>query len=680
MGRLTSRLAYRRWRAALGLLAVIVLASLLALKSSLQADLPEHPILVGHHPAGITRVLSYDGRLVATLFRENRKPLELEDMGDTVVDALLSVEDHRFRQHSGVDWRAVARAAWSNLWSGQVQEGASTLTMQLARRLYLNQDRTLWRKGQEALLAARMETLYSKDEILAAYLNEMDFGGGAYGVGAASSRLFGKPPSRLSVAEAALLIGLLQSPTYLNPATNPEGAIKRQHQVLARMHELGRLSAPQYRLALAEPMSFRGLAERQTPMLKYPYFTTFAISSLAAEIGEASLYREALTVRTTLDIEAQRLVERVLAEALRNEGPGAGVAQGAIVVIDNETGSLRAMAGGAHWSLHDQFNRAWQARRQAGSSFKPFLYTAALENGYQPFTPVLDAAVPQSAWQNWTPVNSDGRGLGTIPLRQALAMSRNQAAANLMAGLGPHAVTELCARFGFLSDLPEVPSLALGSGAVTPLEMACAYTVFANEGWLVETHPIIDAVSSSGRRLVDHRHPWLSQSTSPEVAAQMTDLLMGVVSQGTGLAASLPGISVAGKTGTTDGYRDAWFVGFTPGYTVAVWMGNDDNSPTRGLYGGALPARLFRRVMAGLPQPRRHFGFLDRQPTELALCARSHAMARQGCRQTYTVATYLPVQEAGYCQQCPALQSVQIVYADTPEAFPGDYDFYQTGR
>lgn len=669
----------RRLRVLVGIFALLLLTGVLSLKESLEAGLPEHPSLTGHHSTGVTRVLSNDGQLVATLFHETRKPLPLDEMGDNVVRALICVEDHRFYEHHGVDWRGVARAAYGNLRSGKVEEGASTLTMQLARHLYLGQERTLWRKGQEALLARRMEESASKDEILAAYLNEMYFGGGAYGVGAASSRLFGKPPSKLSVAQAALLVGLLQSPTYLNPATNPAGALARQREVLERMRDLGQLDWQTYNLALAEPMHFKGLPERVTPMLKHPYFTSFAITTLANEIGETTLYRESLTVRTTLDVSTQRLVERTLANALKTEGPAAGVKSGAVVVIDNETGSLRAMAGGGGWSRHDQFNRAWQARRQAGSSFKPFLYTAALEHGYQPFTPVLDAPQEQAAWGGWAPVNSDGRGLGVMPLREALAMSRNQAAANIMACLGPQTLTELCGRFGFISDLPEVPSLALGSGAVTPLEMANAYSAFANGGWLVESHSVVDAVTSSGRRLVDHRHPWLTQATTPQVAAQMTDLLMGVVSHGTGTAAALPGVSVAGKTGTTDGFRDAWFVGFTPSYTVAVWMGNDDNTPSNGLYGGALPAEVFRRVMSGLPQPKSHFAFLDQKPTQLTLCARSHALARAGCRQTYNVTTYLPVRDATLCGECPLPQPVQMVYSDSSdEAFPGDYAFYET--
>jgi penicillin-binding protein 1A len=662
----------------LGVLALLLGILLgLNLRQELEEGLPGESLsLSGDHPAGVTRVLAADGRLVATLFTENRKPVPWEGLGESVVQALLSVEDHRFELHSGVDWQAVIRAAWRNLGAGEVREGASTLTMQLARELYLGKERSWRRKAQEVLLARRLEKLYSKREILTAYLNEMYFGGGAYGIGAASSRLFGKTPSQLSVAQAALLVGLLQSPSHLNPALNPEGALARQREVLERMRSLGKLSATEYRAAVEEPISFAGLPERETPMLKYPYFTTYALSTVAREVGEQNLYRQALTIQTSLDIEAQRLLENCLKETLREEGPRWGVDAGAVVLIDNQTGSIRAMAGGAEWTPQDQFNRAWQARRQAGSSFKPFLYTAALEAGYQPFSPLLDAPLASSGLP-WIPANADGRGLGQISLRQALVLSRNQATAQLVSSLGPHSLTELCGRFGFLSEMPEVPSLALGSGAVTPLEMATAYSVFPNQGWLVESHAVIEAVDDSGRRLVDHRFPWISQATGPAVAAQMTDLLLEAVASGTGGAAAVPGLSVAGKTGTTDGHRDAWFVGFTPGYTMAVWLGNDDNSGSAGLYGGQLPARLFGRIARELEQPQAYFSFLEGEPIQLLLCSRSHQPVGAACRSTYVERTYLPLPaERVGCQQCHPTHRVQMVLLEeTPEAFPAGYLF-----
>lgn len=660
-----------------GLLLLLCLLVALSLRHSLESGFPETLSLTGDHPPGVTRVLAADGQLVATLFLDSRKPLPRESLGDNVIEALLSVEDHRFHQHSGVDWRAVARAATRNAWAGQVEEGASTLSMQLARHLYLDKERSWRRKAQEALLAWRLEETFSKEAILTAYLNEMYFGGGAYGVGAASSRLFGKTPDQLSVAQSALLVGLLQSPSHLNPALNPEGARARQEEVLARMRDLGKLSLAEYRRALAEPMRFDHLPAREMPMLKFPYFTTYAISSVAREIGEDRLYREALTISTTLDIEAQRLVEKVLSRALREEGQAAGVDTGAIVVISNETGSVRAMAGGAGWSPKDQFNRAWQARRQAGSSFKPFLYAVALENGYQPFTQILDAPLSLGEKGGWIPANSDGRALGMLPLRQALAFSRNQATARLMSDLGPHLMTDLCGRFGIVNDLPQVPSLALGSGTVTPLEMATAYSVFANEGWLVESHAVVEATTASGQRLVDHRFPWITQSTSPAVATQMTDLLLGAVAHGTGRAAAIEGLSVAGKTGTTDAFRDAWFVGFTPSYTVAVWLGNDDNSPTAGLYGGALPARLFRQVSLGLEQPSRTFPFLHREPAYLTLCSLGHTLAGPHCTGVYGASTYLPTSGTlAKCRSCRPPVTVQVVLNESSdEAFPSTYAY-----
>ena len=667
-------------RLLMGLSLMAGLAWLLGLKANLEAGLPDKLELRGHRNGGVTRILASDGRLVATLFRERRKPLPLESIGRNVVDALISVEDRRFREHQGVDWTGVARAALGNARSGRVEEGASTLTMQLARHLYLDDERNWKRKAQEALLARRLESAFGKDEILASYLNEMYFGGGSYGVGAASSWLFNKTPDQLSTAQAALMIGLLQSPTYLNPALNADGAKARGKAVLVCMRDSGALAEGSYRRATVEldKMAFGQLAERDTPMLKYPYFTSFAISRLAQEVGERNLYSQALTVRTTLDIRAQRAAERILREAIVHEGAAARADAGAVVVVENKSGAIVAMAGGAGWTGQDQFNRAWQARRQAGSTFKPFVYAAALEQGYQPFSLVMDRPLSAGAANGWMPVNADGRGQGLIPLRQALAQSRNQATAQLMSDLGPPALTDLCERFGFLSELPEVPSLALGSGAVTPLEMATAYSVFANEGWLVESHPVLEATTSAGRRLVDHRHPWISQSTSPAVAAQMTDLLMDAVSGGTGSQAGLPGTSVAGKTGTTDSHRDAWFVGYTPAYTVAVWMGNDDNSPTDGLYGGQAPARVFRRVMAALNQPEARFASLEQEPNYVSLCARSRQMASQDCPRTTMTSTYLPLSEGDVCESCAQRfpTEVQIVdLGDPSEVLPGQYAY-----
>ncbi len=655
-------------------------------KASLESELPIVTSLAGSQQRGVTRVLSSDGKLVATLYRENRTPLKRAAIGDNVVNALLSIEDHRFYQHDGVDWKGVARAAIRNLTSGRVGEGASTLTMQLARHLYLDSERTWKRKAQEALLARRIESVATKDEILVSYLNEMYFGAGAYGVGAASSRYFQKPPSRLSIAESALLVGLLQSPTFLNPIRAPEAAKARQHEVLARMRDLGAITKERYEEALsdADSMSFAHLPEHTVPMLKYPYFTTFAIGTLVSELGEEALYEQSLTVRTTLDLKAQQSAESILKDVLASRGRQMGVSTGAVVVVENETGYVRAMVGGDHWSDENQFNRAWQASRQPGSTFKPFVYAAALESGYQPYSLILDAPLSSDSnvHSSWRPVNYDGRGLGLMPLREALAQSRNQATAQLMAEIGPQSVAELCHRFGIESELPEVPSLALGSGAVTPLEMASAYTVFANDGWLVENHAVIDAVSSTGRRVIDHQHPWVRQATTSSVATQMTDLLLGVVDTGTGRNAAIWGLSVAGKTGTTDANKDAWFVGFSPTYTVAVWMGNDDNTPTAGLYGGSLPAEVFRRVMSSLHHRKMHFDALAQTATSLTLCQQSHQVAGSYCPTTYVTTTYLPVDGGPQCRSCYRTYptATQTVYESNPsELFPTTYTYEDVG-
>jgi len=560
--------------------------------------------------------------------------------------------DSRFYRHRGVDWWGVARAAVANGMQGRVDQGASTLTMQLARMRFYHQDISFARKAREILLAPRIEARYSKDKILELYLNNVYFGGGAYGISAASQLYFGRSPKQLSLAQSALLAGLVQAPSILSPLVDRPAALRRMKLVLQRMQATGVITRSQLDLALREKLRFQEGSGRLEPMLKAPYFTTYAIAQLARQIPQYQLYCGGLEVSTTLDLRLQRRAEEELRRALEELGPGCNASQAALVLIENRTGAIRAMVGGRGWNRSNQFNRAWQAVRQPGSSFKPFVYAAALELGYTPESLVEDRPLN---FGGWSPKNSDGNSWGTITLAQALAHSRNQVAAWLCQQVTPQRVADLAQSLGVQEKLTPHPSIALGSCEVSVLSMASAYSSLASGGIYRQpycltriTHPL-KSPSQEGETRVTHplkspsqegekrvTHPFKSPSQEGEksseeldlppafqlrvlpshVAADLLSMMIGVVQHGTGGAAALWGVEVAGKTGTTDDCRDAWFVGSTPEYTLAVWVGNDDYSRMWSAYGGGLPAILWQRVMRHtlLPGQPARFGFLVGRP------------------------------------------------------------------
>ena len=548
-----------------------------------------------------TRILARNGQVVATLFVEKRSPLPLAKVSPLLIKALLAVEDARFYQHGGVDWWGVGRAFFANTVQRRVDQGASTLTMQLARNRFLTQDLSYRRKLREMLLASRIESKYSKDQILELYLNNVYFGSGAYGVASASQLYFHRVPSDLSLAQAALIAGLVQAPSRLSPLVDAPAALQRMSVVLTRMRETGVISAAEYDEALRQSRGFRfkGHEVAVEPLLKHPYFTTYVIAQLAREYSEEQLYRGGLVVSTTLDVNLQRMAERELTAMMDESGAGVNADSAALVLIENSTGAIRAMVGGRGWNRKNQFNRAWQALRQPGSSFKPFVYTAALQKGMTPDSYVDDSPV---TFGNWSPRNSDGSFRGSITLRQALRESRNVVAARLCNMVGPAKVVELAHAMGVQEKLEAHLALALGACEVSPLSMAVGYCTIANGGYYRQPLAIVKVADK------DYRKDLLPLPVlTPEISYQMLEMMMGVVQGGTGTAARISGVDVAGKTGTTDGSRDAWFVGCTPEYTLAVWVGNDDHSPMYDVYGGGLPARLWQRVMSQVPVHRARF-------------------------------------------------------------------------
>ena len=580
--------------AAAAVLGAVVGAVLLV---SLRSSLPDVAALY-RPPSQATRIYAANGELIASLYRENRAYVRLRDIPEVVQQAVIAIEDERFYQHRGVDLRGILRAAWRNLTRQSVVEGGSTITQQLARNLFLSPRRTLDRKLQEILLAVEIERRLTKDEILERYLNQVYFGNGAYGVEMAARLFFGKSARDLTLPEAALLAGVIQAPSRYSPFDNLEGAKRRQAVVLDRMAELGYISRARAEAAKRVPLRLLpGIRNAGLVGVRAPYFVSYILPTLVERYGEDAVYNGGLRVYTTLDPRFQAIAQQVITRGVQEaRRAGLRVSQGALVAVEPGTGRVLAMVGGVDFEA-SQFNRAWQARRQPGSAFKPFIYTAALENGVSPDRVLLDAPVEYriAGWGYWRPKNYDGSYWGPIPLRVALEQSRNVPAVRMLAELGPQTVIEVAQRMGIRSPLQPNLSLALGTSEVTVLEMASAFATLAAGG--IQADPLaVTKVADARGRVLDEARPSRRVALRPEVAYLMTDLLRGVILRGTGRAADV-GRPAAGKTGTTDDYRNAWFVGYTPELAVAVWVGNDDNSPTNRITGGSLPARLWARFV-----------------------------------------------------------------------------------
>lgn len=581
------------------LLSAFILVCAVALLSVLLAKTPTLTKIEPYNPALTTRILASDGTVIATLHDENRSWIPLSSMGEHLVPALLATEDYRFFQHQGVDFRAVARAAYRDLVSGELREGASTITMQLARELVDMPEDDWERKAQEALVGWQLEAKYGKWELLEIYLNRVYFGAGAYGVHAAAGVYFDKSPAELTLSESALLIGLIQSPSHLCPILNREAALQRQSEVLTRMLKVKGITAEEYQNALTESESFdfQDALARSTGLDRYPYFTHYALRELAQRYGEERLYHDGLTVVTSLDRKVQQTAELALRQGVDERSIDLDVQTGAVVVLENRTGTIKGLVGGRGWSEHDQYNRAFQALRQPGSCFKPVIYAAALEAEYGPESLILDSPV---SFGRWSPRNADGRFLGRITLRQALRLSRNVPAVKLFVELGAGNVISLAHEMGLESEIPLVFPVALGAFETTPLEMAALYSVFPNEGRLLKPTSIKLVTDSKGRVLEDNRSRPGELVISQNTARHLTLMLQEVVQYGTGIQAGIPNLALAGKTGTSDEFRDAWFCGYSPLYTCVVWTGRDDNLPMNRAFGGDLPASLFRRIMQEL--------------------------------------------------------------------------------
>ena len=581
------RLLY--WTAVVGVWGLIFVVVLFAVFAR---DLPDTSALYEIDRQPSITYLDRNGALIAVRGTQQAPPADLAALPDYVPAAFVAIEDRRFWHHPGFDPVGMFRAAAANMRAGRVVQGGSTITQQLAKNLFLTPDQNLRRKAQELILAVWLELKFSKEEILALYLNRVYFGAGAYGIEAASQRYFDKPATRLTVGEAALLAGLLKAPSRYSPVSERERAAARATVVLDEMEEAGVITSEQRAEAVLRPVTVsRTLASQHAH-----YFIDWLDQEIRGLVGEPT---EDLIVETTLDLTLQTEAERSVRRILERDG-SKGVEQAALVALDGE-GRVRAMIGGASYA-DSQFNRAVDARRQAGSAFKPFVYLAAVEAGYTPESRVVDEPFRIGSW---SPRNYSGRFAGEMSLANAVAQSTNTIAARLADEVGRDNVSRAARRLGISSRIGLEPAMALGAVEVSPLEMAQAYDAFANGGRRVEAYGISRIRTPQGRVIYQRsaREGRSVQVINNPPLYYMNQMLRGVVTGGTGTAVAISGRDIAGKTGTTSDYKDAWFVGYTGGFVTAVWVGKDDNTAMRGVTGGSSPAAIWRSFMsAALPR------------------------------------------------------------------------------
>ncbi|MEQ1941309.1 transglycosylase domain-containing protein [Mesorhizobium sp. VNQ89] len=530
------------------------------------------------------KIVSVDGRLLANRGMTGGESIGLHEMSPYIPQAVMAIEDRRFYSHFGIDPIGLARAMSTNLLQGRFSQGGSTLTQQLAKNLFLKPDRTLERKVQEVLLALWLEQKHTKDQILEMYLNRVYFGSGSYGVEAASRRYFGKSARDVTLAEAALLAGLLKAPSRLSPARDPKAAEERAQLVLAAMREEKMIGDKELTVAMTAPATRAAAYWTGSEN----YVADRIMEELPGLIGEV---RSDIIVDTTVDLDLQELAEKSIRRLVDENREKLNVSQGALVSIDN-SGAVRAMVGGYDYAT-SQFDRASEARRQPGSAFKPFVFMAALEQGRTPDSVRNDAPIKIG---KWTPENYNGKYYGKVTLATALAKSLNSVAAQLAMEVGPEAVVEAAHRMGIESVLQANTSLALGTSEVTPLELTAAYVPFANGGYRPDVHFVQRITTTEGEVLYEFTGGANPRVVRGEVAGMMNRMMTGTVETGTAKKAAFAW-PAAGKTGTSQNSRDAWFVGYTANLTTGVWFGNDDGAPMKKVTGGALPAQAWHEFM-----------------------------------------------------------------------------------
>ncbi|NER77984.1 MAG: penicillin-binding protein 1A [Leptolyngbya sp. SIO1D8] len=574
----------------------IVAGGLVGLAISFR-NLPDVRVLRNYLPSETSYIYDINGTLLYSLHDEaNREVVDLDEISPELKRAVLAIEDSYFYSHQGINPSSVGRALLANVQAGSTVEGGSTITMQLVKNLFLTPQQAISRKVAEAVLSLRLEQIFEKDQILEMYLNQVYWGHNTYGAETAAQSYFNKSATDLTLAEAAMMAGLIQAPEEYSPFVNYALAKQRQATVLGRMRQLGWITADEEAAAKAQPLLVGEITSFRTSVA--PYVTEAVVQELKDVFGNEAVLKGGMRVQTTVDLGMQRMAEETVQRnhaQLRRRGVFAD--QMALVAIDPRTHFVKAMVGGVDYNA-SQFNRAVQAHRQPGSSFKPFVYYAAFASGrYTPDTVIQDTPVSYpDGYEYYTPKNYDGSFMGNIPIRRALELSRNVPAVKLGQSIGVDRVIEISRLLGIESSMDAVVSLPLGSVDLTPMEMAGAYATFASNGWHSDPTFIVQVTDSNGNVLLDNT-PKPQLILDPWASAALTDVLQGVITRGTGTAAQI-GRPAAGKTGTTDSQRDVWFVGYVPQLATAIWVGNDNYAPMgSGATGGTLVAPVWRDFM-----------------------------------------------------------------------------------
>ena len=568
-----------RWSLIGGIWAALALGVLVAWYAY---DLPDIDTLEAPTRRASVTLTDASGKEIATYGDLYAAPVRLAEVPPHLVQAIVAIEDRRFFEHAGFDPIALARAVVANIRAGRVRQGGSTLTQQLAKNVFLQPDRTLRRKVQELLLAFWLEANFTKEQIFSLYINRVYLGSGTYGVEAASQRYFGKSARRVTLLESAVLAGLLKAPSRYSPLRDPKAATDRARVVLRAMADAGFLDADTAKRAAGEKLH---VAPRTVRSRTARYFTDWALERVAGYVGHTGTD---LIVTTTLDTRLQQIAEHRLRAMLDGPGKARGAGQAALVAMSPD-GAVRALVGGRDYG-ESQFNRAYQAVRQPGSAFKLFVYLAAMESGLTPDDRFVDGPLRIGKWR---PQNYGGQYSGTMTVREAVARSSNTVAVQVAEKIGRQKVIDAARRLGITTPLSSHPSLSLGVSEVSLLELTAAYGVIANGGVAVWPHGIEEIRDRGGRVLYRRTDGAATQVVEPSTVTKVNDLLRAAVVWGTGKGAN-PGRPAAGKTGTSQDSRDAWFVGYTGELVAGVWMGNDDSSPMKRVTGGSLPARLWR--------------------------------------------------------------------------------------
>ncbi|MFK8182765.1 MAG: transglycosylase domain-containing protein [Phormidesmis sp.] len=560
-------------------------------------NLPDVRVLRNYIPSETSYVYDINGTLLDSIHDEaNREVVDLNEISPNIKRAVLAIEDSYYYSHSGINPSGIARAFLANLGAGRTVQGGSTVTMQLVKNLFLSPERTISRKLVEVVLAMRIEQIFDKNEIFELYLNQVYWGHNTYGVETAAQSYFNKSAKDLTLGESAMMAGLIQAPESFSPFLDYEEAKLRQAIVLKRMRDLNWITTEEQEAAKKQPLRLGEITSFRSSQA--PYVTEAVMKELTDQFGEDAMAKGGMRIQTTIDLNMQKTAEEVVADSYyRYFGSGAYADQVALVAIDPRTHFVKALVGGVdHQS--SQFNRAVQSRRQPGSAFKPFVYYAAFASGkYTPNSAINDSAVTYpDGFGYYSPKNYDSTFMGSIPLRKALETSRNIPAVKLGQAVGINRVVEIARTLGIKSPMDPVISLPLGAVDLTPLELAGAYATFANYGWHSDPTLIMQVTDSNGNIILDNT-PKPQLVLDPWASAALTDVLQGVIKQGTATNAQI-GRPAAGKTGTTDSQRDVWFVGYVPQLATAVWVGNDDYRPLgKGATGGGYAAPVWRNFM-----------------------------------------------------------------------------------